>query len=216
LAAVRVDDFKYRFTDQPGGWLRRHREGRLADPGQFDRYGPDWPPSDRRARRWAFPTRRWRSRRFSRLRDTRPASSASTPILSNDDSPEIDVAVKPTSPTAGLGRRAGAWVLHEFREILPPMIFFLSASTWSCWRRNLILAGYLVAFGNFMLATAAALVVGKAVLVTNAMPFLRHYDRAPLIQPILFKTVVIGPWCSLHACSNISSGSGLSNTIRAQ
>ena len=48
----------------------------------------------------------------------------------------------------------------------------------------------LVAFGNFMLATAAARVVGKAVLVTNAMPFLRHYDRAPLIQPILFKTVV--------------------------
>ena len=42
---------------------------------------------------------------------------------------------------------------------------------------NLILADYLVAFGNFMLATAAALVVGKAVLVTNAMPFLRRYDR---------------------------------------
>jgi hypothetical protein len=55
---------------------------------------------------------------------------------------------------------------------------------------NLILADYLAAFGNFMLATAAALVVGKAVLVTNALPFLRRYDRAPLIQPILFKTVV--------------------------
>jgi len=41
-----------------------------------------------------------------------------------------------------------------------------------------------------MLATVGALVVGKAVLVANAMPFLRRYDRAPLIQPILFKTVV--------------------------
>jgi hypothetical protein len=40
-----------------------------------------------------------------------------------------------------------------------------------------------------MLATAAALVVGKSVLVANAMAALRRYDRAPLIQPILFKTV---------------------------
>jgi hypothetical protein len=45
---------------------------------------------------------------------------------------------------------------------------------------NLLLAEYFVAFSNFMLATAAALVVGKAVLVANAMPLLRRYDRAPL------------------------------------
>jgi hypothetical protein len=54
---------------------------------------------------------------------------------------------------------------------------------------NLILAEYGAAFANFMLATAAALVVGKAVLVTNAMPLLRRYDRAPLLFPILYKTV---------------------------
>lgn len=41
-----------------------------------------------------------------------------------------------------------------------------------------------------MLATLAALVVGKAVLVANDMRLLRRYDRAPLIQPILFKTAV--------------------------
>ena len=41
-----------------------------------------------------------------------------------------------------------------------------------------------------MLATTAALVVGKAVLVANKLPFLRRYDRAPLFQPILFKTAV--------------------------
>jgi hypothetical protein len=39
-----------------------------------------------------------------------------------------------------------------------------------------------------MLATLAALVVGKAVLVANKISLLRRYDRAPLIQPILFKT----------------------------
>jgi len=36
----------------------------------------------------------------------------------------------------------------------------------------------------------AALIVGKSVLVANAMPFLRRYDRAPLIQPILYKTAI--------------------------
>jgi len=40
-----------------------------------------------------------------------------------------------------------------------------------------------------MIATGAALVVGKAVLVANAMRTIRRYDRAPLIRPILFKTV---------------------------
>jgi len=41
-----------------------------------------------------------------------------------------------------------------------------------------------------MVATMAALVVGKAVLVANAMPFLRRFDTAPMLQPVLFKTIV--------------------------
>jgi len=40
-----------------------------------------------------------------------------------------------------------------------------------------------------MLVTGGALVVGKAVLVANATRSIRRYDRAPLIRPILFKTV---------------------------
>jgi hypothetical protein len=32
--------------------------------------------------------------------------------------------------------------------------------------------------------------VGKSVLVANALPFLRRFDRAPLIRPVLFKTIV--------------------------
>jgi hypothetical protein len=41
-----------------------------------------------------------------------------------------------------------------------------------------------------MVATMAALVVGKSVLVANVMPFLRRFDTAPMIRPVLFKTVV--------------------------
>jgi hypothetical protein len=72
--------------------------------------------------------------------------------------------------------------------MLPPTIFFFVGFNLIVLTTNLILADYSVAFANFMLATATALVVGKSVLVANAMPLLRQYDRAPLIQPILFKT----------------------------
>jgi hypothetical protein len=53
---------------------------------------------------------------------------------------------------------------------------------------NLILSDYGGQFASFMIATASALIVAKALLVANAMPVIRHYDRAPLIRPILFKT----------------------------
>jgi hypothetical protein len=91
--------------------------------------------------------------------------------------------------SAGLASRVGMWWLHELREILPPTIFFIIGFNLILLTTNLILAEYKVAFANFMLATAAALVVGKAVLVADAMPLLRRYDRAPLLLPILYKTV---------------------------
>jgi hypothetical protein len=112
----------------------------------------------------------------------------SMPVRSKRDFPERGLPAAPSASPAGLGRRAGAFFLHELREMLPPTIFFFVGFNLVVLTTNLILADYSVAFASFMLATAAALVVGKSVLVANAMPFLRSYDRAPLIQPILFKT----------------------------
>jgi hypothetical protein len=87
-------------------------------------------------------------------------------------------------------RRAGAWFLHELLEIIPPTIFFFIGFNLIVLTTNLLVADYFLAVGNFMLATAGALVVAKAVLVADAMPFLGRYDRAPLLQPILYKTLV--------------------------
>jgi hypothetical protein len=80
----------------------------------------------------------------------------------------------PAAASAGFAHRAGAFFLHEFREMLPPTIFFFVGFNLIVPTTNLILADYSVAFGNFMLATAAALVVGKSVLVANAMAVLRR------------------------------------------
>ena len=90
----------------------------------------------------------------------------------------------------GVARRIGGRLLHELRDALPPTIFFFLGFNFIVLTTNLLVAEYAVAVSSFMLATVAALVVGKAVLTANAMPFLKLFDRAPLIQPILFKTGV--------------------------
>jgi hypothetical protein len=95
---------------------------------------------------------------------------------------------EPIGKAAGIAHGIGARLLHEVREALPPTLFFFIGFNFIVMTTNLLIAQYLVAVSNFMLATMAALVVGKAVLVANKMPLLRRYDRAPLIQPILFKT----------------------------
>ena len=69
-------------------------------------------------------------------------------------------------------------------------MFFFAGFNFIVLTTNLLVAEYAVAVSNFMLATLSALVVGKAVITANAMPFLKLFDRAPLIQPILFKTAV--------------------------
>ena len=68
--------------------------------------------------------------------------------------------------------------------------FFFVGFNFIVLTTNLLVADYAVAVSNFMLGTVAALVVGKAVITANEMPFLKPFDRAPLIQPILFKTAI--------------------------
>src|SRR5271157_3459975 len=83
-----------------------------------------------------------------------------------------------------------AFVIKEFREMVPPTVFFAVGFNLVALTTNLILADYLLSFGSFMVATVAALVVGKSVLVATALPFFRRFDTAPMVQPILFKTIV--------------------------
>jgi len=79
---------------------------------------------------------------------------------------------------------------HEFRQVLPPTIFFFIGFNVILFTKRLILADYLIQFTGFFVATIAALVVGKVVLVADKLPLLRRFDYAPLAQPILFKSVI--------------------------
>jgi hypothetical protein len=89
-----------------------------------------------------------------------------------------------------VGSRLLAFFVREFRHVIPPTLFFAAGFNLIVLSMNLVLSDYLVRIGSFLLATTAALIVGKAVLVADNMPFLRRFDTAPMIRPILFKTFV--------------------------
>ncbi|HYB09445.1 MAG TPA: hypothetical protein VEJ16_07225 [Alphaproteobacteria bacterium] len=86
--------------------------------------------------------------------------------------------------------QVGRFLLREFKEVLPPTIFFFIGFNLILFTKQLILAAYLIQFTGFFIATTSALIVAKAVLVADTLPFLKRFDRRPLAAPILFKTVV--------------------------
>ena len=87
-------------------------------------------------------------------------------------------------------RRAFDWWLAQVRHVLPPTIFFFVGFNLILWTKRLVLEEHGIDFSGFFTATLAALLVGKAVLATDHLPFMRRFDGAPMIQPIIFKTVI--------------------------
>jgi len=91
---------------------------------------------------------------------------------------------------APLLHRAFNWWLVQVRHVLPPTIFFFVGFNLILWTKYLILREHGIDFSGFITATLAALLVGKAVLVTDNLSLMHRFDGAPLIQPILFKTAI--------------------------
>ena len=91
-------------------------------------------------------------------------------------------AITASAPAPFL-RRAFDWWLAQVKHALPPTIFFFVGFNLILWTKRLILEEHGVEFSGFLTATLAALLVGKAVLVTDNLPFMRRFDGAPMIQP---------------------------------
>jgi hypothetical protein len=95
-----------------------------------------------------------------------------------------------SSAPAPFLRRVFDWWLAQVKHALPPTIFFFIGFNLILWTKSLILAEHGVEFSGFLTATFAALLVGKAVLVTDNLPLMHRFDGAPMIQPILFKSAI--------------------------
>ena len=88
-----------------------------------------------------------------------------------------------------LPTRAYRFWLKEMRHILPPTLYFFCAFNLIVFTTNLLVHDYWFRVSGFLVATTTALVVGKSILVANQIRLIDHFRGAPLIQPILYKTI---------------------------
>ena len=76
--------------------------------------------------------------------------------------------------------------------MLPPTLYFFVAFNLVVFTTNLLTHDYWFNLTGFMLASTTALVVGKVVLIVDKVRIIDKFRGAPLIQPILYKTVFYG------------------------
>jgi uncharacterized membrane protein len=78
----------------------------------------------------------------------------------------------------------------EFLEILPVTIFFFIALHLVAFTEALILREYSVHVSTTALVTVSALVLGKAILIADKLPFINRFPNKPLIYNIVWKTFI--------------------------
>ena len=93
------------------------------------------------------------------------------------------------SLAASLPARAGRTVLGVFRQMWPPTLYFFIAFNLIVFTTNLLVHDYWFGLSGFLIATTTALVVGKSILVANEIRLIDRFRGAPLIQPILYRTI---------------------------
>lgn len=83
-----------------------------------------------------------------------------------------------------------ARIRKEFLALLPPTIFFLVALHIVALMRILMLKGTGIPFRTSVSVTVAALILGKAVLIADLLPFINRFPRKPLIYNVVWKTAI--------------------------
>jgi hypothetical protein len=79
---------------------------------------------------------------------------------------------------------------EEFFKILPPTIFFFVALHIVAFVRVLMLKKTGIAPSTSISIAVAALILGKAVLIADMLPFINRFPHKPLIYNIAWKTVI--------------------------
>jgi hypothetical protein len=79
---------------------------------------------------------------------------------------------------------------EEFLEILPPTIFFFVALHIVALIRVLILKGTGIAPTTTVSVTIAALILGKAVVIADLLPFINRFPEKPLAYNVAWKTAI--------------------------
>ncbi len=86
--------------------------------------------------------------------------------------------------------KAVRWLGRETREILPAFVYFSVVFSIVIVTDALYVRGYPVRGVHFAEALILALIVSKAMLVADALPFVDAFPRRPLAYNTVFKTII--------------------------
>jgi hypothetical protein len=79
---------------------------------------------------------------------------------------------------------------EEFAALLPPTLFFFVALHLVALIRVLMLKGTGIALSTSWQVTVLALILGKAVLIADMLPFINRYPDKPLAYNVAWKTMI--------------------------
>jgi hypothetical protein len=83
-----------------------------------------------------------------------------------------------------------AKIKEEIEALLPPTLFFFVALHLVALVRVLMLKGTGIALSTSATVTVAALILGKAVLLADMLPFINRYPDKPLAYNVAWKTTI--------------------------
>lgn len=81
-------------------------------------------------------------------------------------------------------------IKEEVHALLPPALFFLVTLHLVAFERVLMLKGTDITVTTSLSATLAALILAKAVLIADMLPFINLYPHKPLIYNVVWKTII--------------------------
>ncbi len=81
-------------------------------------------------------------------------------------------------------------VREEFRELIPPTLYFFVSLHLIALVRVLMLEGTGIAVASSATVTLGALILAKAVVLADLLPFINRYPGRPLAWNIAWKTTV--------------------------
>ena len=79
---------------------------------------------------------------------------------------------------------------EELDALLPPTIFFFVALHLVALVRALLLIGTGIPVTTSLSVTLAALIIAKAVLIADLLPFINRYPNKPLVYNVAWKTAI--------------------------
>jgi hypothetical protein len=79
---------------------------------------------------------------------------------------------------------------HEFFKVLPPTIFFFVILHIVAIVRSLMIKGTGVSIPTSASVLVASLILGKAVLLADMLPFINRFPDKPLIWNVAWKTLM--------------------------